>query len=268
MRLRINDRRTIDKKRKALLDFARSYLSEAFPNPDREGCPPDVVLRSLASNPIEGQPAVTEHLAACSPCFTRYSELLAELNCERELQKGFLWGNLATWIKTRPALVGTAAVGLLIVAIGVGLLLRGTKGPLKETNQKPNPTEPRNPTVAYLPFSLDLSTRSPARGSKRPIGTEQTVPVPNSTLDLTVILPLGSPEGSYDLRLTAESKTLWSKSVEAQLHKGKTVVQVEVDFRQIPPGNYNLQVEYSTSVRLIQPVSIQAVSPPGREQKP
>src|SRR2546428_7500563 len=97
MRMRIKDRAAGEKKGKDLLDFARSYLSEAFPNPDRQGCPPDAALRSLAFNPTEGEPAVTEHLAACSPCFTRYSELLAELKSQREKEKRSTWGRVSVW---------------------------------------------------------------------------------------------------------------------------------------------------------------------------
>src|SRR5882762_2015540 len=112
MRLRTKDRTAIDEKDKDLLDFARSYLSEAFPNPDREGCPRDAVLRSLAFNPTDAEPAVTEHLAACSPCFSRYGELLAELKSQREAQKGFSWAKISTWTKVHPVLAGTAPVCL------------------------------------------------------------------------------------------------------------------------------------------------------------
>src|SRR3989442_15347618 len=101
MRMRIKDRAAFEKKNKELLDFARSYLSEAFPNPDRKGCPPDAALRSLAFSPAEGEPAVTEHLAACSPCFRRYGELLAELKSQRESRKGFSWGWRSLWPKDR-----------------------------------------------------------------------------------------------------------------------------------------------------------------------
>src|SRR5882672_6098998 len=72
MRMRIKNRAALETKKRELLDFARSYLPEAFPNPDRQGCPPDAALRSLAFNPNESEPTVTEHLAVCSPCFRRY----------------------------------------------------------------------------------------------------------------------------------------------------------------------------------------------------
>jgi hypothetical protein len=62
------------------LGFARSYLSEAFPNPQRIGCPPDSDLQRMAEHPVETRDAhVSEHLTCCSPCFNRYMEILADL---------------------------------------------------------------------------------------------------------------------------------------------------------------------------------------------
>ena len=60
--------------------FAKSYLSEAFPNPQRVGCPPDCDLRRMVEHPVEARDAATsEHLTCCSPCFRRYMEILAGL---------------------------------------------------------------------------------------------------------------------------------------------------------------------------------------------
>ncbi len=271
MRMRIKDRAALEKKNKELLDFARSYLSEAFPNPDRQGCPPDAALRSLAFYPNESEPTVTEHLAVCSPCFRRYAELLAESKSQTEAQRGTSWRRVSGWTRAHPVLAGTAALCILFIAIGVGLLLHGIRQPNTppiDTHRKPNPTEPLNPTVAYSPFNLDLSALSPVRGSESATGTQLRVLVPSSPLELTLTLPLASAEGRYDLRLTGGSETVWSKSAQAHLLKGKTLIQVEADFRQIPARNYNLEVRSSSGIRLVQPVSIQAASPKSGEQKP
>ncbi len=271
MRVRFKDSRAFERRGKDLLDFAHSYLSEAFPNSDRQGCPPDAALRSLAFNPTEGASGVTEHLACCSPCFRRYGELLAELKSQKEKEKGFTWGGVSVWTKAHPVFAGTAALCLLLLAIGLGLLLHGIRqpnGPPIETNRKPNPTEPQNPTVAYLPFSLDLSSLSPVRGSEPPTGTQRRVLVPNSPLGLTITLPLASPEGRYELKLMSGGQTFWSKSAQSHLRKGKTLIQVEADFTKIQAGNYNLEARSLTGIRLIQPVSIQPPLPSSGEQKP
>lgn len=62
------------------LGFAKSYLSEAFPNPHRIDCPPDPDLQHMAEHPVaERDDEISKHLTCCSPCFNRYMEILAEL---------------------------------------------------------------------------------------------------------------------------------------------------------------------------------------------
>ncbi len=271
MRMRIKNRAALETKKRELLDFARSYLSEAFPNPDRQGCPPDAALRSLAFNPNESEPTVTEHLAVCSPCFRRYTELLAELKSQQRAEERSSWTRISVWSRAHPLLVGAALVFVLFIAIGASLLLtriRVPNPPPLDTHRAPNPVQPVNPKVAYSPFSIDLSALSPMRGAESATGTQRRVSVPRSPLDMTLTLPLASPEGHYDLKLKAGSETFWSKSAQAHLFKGKTLIQVEADFRQIPPRNYNLEVRSSSGIRLVQPVSIQGASPKSGEQKP
>jgi hypothetical protein len=270
--MKINDRAAPEKSGRDLLDFARTYLSTAFPNPDRGGCPPDGALRSLAFNPKESQPSVTEHLAACSPCFKRYAELLAELKSRWEAEEGSSWTRISAWSKTHPLLLaGTALACALFVAIGVGLLLRRIGQPNTppiDVNRRPSPTEPLPPSVAYAPFTLDLSTLSPVRGSEpSTIGSHKRVRVPSSRLYLTLTLPLASEERPYTVRMTAGGHTFWSKSAEAHLLKGQTLIRVEADFRQVPAGSYNLEVESSTGIHLVQPISIETALPNRSEQQ-
>jgi hypothetical protein len=62
------------------LGFAKSYLSEYFPNPQRIGCPEDSDLQRMAEHPVETRDsASSEHLTCCSPCFRRYMEILADV---------------------------------------------------------------------------------------------------------------------------------------------------------------------------------------------
>jgi hypothetical protein len=61
------------------LDFAHSYLSEAFPNPQRVRCPRDWDLIRMSEHPRDVDTSVHEHIAYCSPCFNRYMDILGEL---------------------------------------------------------------------------------------------------------------------------------------------------------------------------------------------
>ncbi len=267
----MKDRRAFEKKDKDLLDFAHSYLSEAFPNPDREGCPPDAALRSLALSPTESEPIVTEHLAACSPCFRRYSELLAQLKSQRAAEEKLSWARAVTWSRSHPVLVGAALVCALFIAIGASHLfnrIRVPNPPPLDTHRVPGPVEPVNPAVAYSPLSLDLSALSPVRGFEpSTTGSHQRIPVPSSPLYLTLTLPLASEERSYNVRLTAGGHAFWSKSAQAHLQEGQTLIRVEADFQQVPPGSYNLEVESSTGIRLVQPVLIEPALPNSTERK-
>jgi hypothetical protein len=73
-----------DKQRKEIneeefFSFAKKYLSEAFPNPERIDCPGDWELIRLSEHPREADPFTPEHITSCSPCFNRYMEILADL---------------------------------------------------------------------------------------------------------------------------------------------------------------------------------------------
>ena len=71
-------RREIDEQE--FREFTKSYLSEAFPNPQRIGCPSDWELIEMSERPNEVKHAlISEHLTFCSPCFNRYMEILGEL---------------------------------------------------------------------------------------------------------------------------------------------------------------------------------------------
>ena len=72
-----NKRRDINEDE--FFGFAKSYLSEAFPNPQRIGCPSDAALVRMAECPTEQYAKISQHLTGCSPCFRRYLEILTEL---------------------------------------------------------------------------------------------------------------------------------------------------------------------------------------------
>ena len=71
VRRKTTEREAIRKEEDLLL-FSRSYLSDAFPNPERTGCPPDDALRLMAIRPLGRNESVSEHLTCCSPCFNAY----------------------------------------------------------------------------------------------------------------------------------------------------------------------------------------------------
>jgi len=80
-------RKSKDHKRKpsvdkAFLELGRKHLAEDFPNPTRQGCPQDDVLRLLAEQPTKVEDSVLDHITLCSPCYTTYSRFLQQMKAK------------------------------------------------------------------------------------------------------------------------------------------------------------------------------------------
>jgi hypothetical protein len=80
-------RKSKDHKRKpsvdkAFLELSRKHLAEDFPNPARQGCPQDDVLRLLAEQPKKVEESVLDHITLCSPCYRTYSGFLQKMRAK------------------------------------------------------------------------------------------------------------------------------------------------------------------------------------------
>ena len=167
---------------------------------------------------------------------------------------------------SHPVLTGTLVACAAIIGIVAGILFSRVRQPNLPPNEVHN-TPGRTPAVehaaVYSPFSIDLSKVSPIRGSQNPSTESLRVRVPNSPLDLTLILPLGSEARAYLVTLKDGTKTVWSKTVHAHLSNGQVLVRFEVDLTQLASGHYEFDVESPTGIRLVQPVSVEDSLPTG-----
>jgi hypothetical protein len=90
---------------------------------------------------------------------------------------------------------------------------------------------------------LDLRNRSRARGTERP-PDEPPLEIPRTVSHLEIYLPLGSTDGSYDLRVsTLNGHLLFSGKGVARIEQGATVLPVDVNLRSVDPALYVLQVQ-------------------------
>jgi hypothetical protein len=243
-----------------LLVFARSYLSDAFPNPERTDCPPDDALRLMAMGLHEGDESISGHLTCCSPCFNAYMGHLAQA---REK------GRRITWIRRSAAALVIAAILVIVAYVFVNnrrntpIVAPGNPAPLTAP-ERPDQTQA---TAAYVPVLIDLSSASPTRGSKQ--GAARSVPqmIPSgSPVALSLRLPLGSEERLYLITLRSGRNIVWSESTRARRENGETLLRAHADFKDFPNGNYNLQVS-SAGRRLSVPVLIKTALPESTEPK-
>lgn len=232
---RNNPKRETLQKEEELLAFARSYLSDAFPNPERAGCPPDDALKAMALGRSAGDEFVSDHLTCCSPCFDAYIGYLSQTRVR---------ARRLTWVKRSAVAFGIAAI---LVTVAYLLVAKRRNAPIVAPAPPAPITEPNAPnqaqTSVYVPVLIDLSRTSPTRGSKQ--GAARPVPqiIPSgSPVSLTLRLPLGSEERSYLITLTSGRRVVWSASAQARRENGDTLLHFNADFKDTSPGRYRLQI--------------------------
>jgi hypothetical protein len=94
---------------------------------------------------------------------------------------------------------------------------------------------------------LDLRNRSLPRGGESN-AVEPPLEVNREVKHLTVYLPLGSAEGSYDIRIaTTAGDGVFATSGVASLKDGVTSIQVTVDLSSAPSGQYLFRVRRPNS---------------------
>ena len=170
-----------DRKARDELD---EVLSRANPNPERKGCPPRQTLVELAARArAVGDPAY-RHLSNCSPCYREF----------RALQDNPTVRNATSLATSRVRLIAVAAVAVLAV---------GLAGTWFAFNRAPAPGLPvavTQPPAAELRAELDLRKFVVMRSEQ---SAEPAPPVllPVGLVDLTLLLPVGSEPGAYDIQL-------------------------------------------------------------------
>jgi len=246
-------------REQGLLEFARIYLSDAFPNPERKGCPPDDALRILASWPTKSDKSISNHLTCCSPCFNAYRAHLAQGRAELVESH-----NIRRAALIRRSLVTAGTLAILMIAFYVFFNRRHIEPTVASRTPEPvgKPTTPaRVPATAmYVPVLLDLSNASPVRGLDKGEASPSPQVIPSSPLiNLNLLLPLGSEERRYSVRLSSNRDVVWSGLAQGHLENGQMLLHMHSDFSHVPAGNYDLVV-VSKGFRLTVPVLVKSAS--------
>jgi len=157
-------------------DWSTWVLKTCYPNPDRLGCPSQEFLRGLARHEIsvEKTEAWSEHLGTCSECFNDYTRFSA---VEQKRRRRFF---------TLGSVAAVLAAMLLIVACLSFLYLRGRSLGVETA------------IIDLRPFSL---TRGDDTGS----GTGQGIEINHRVSRLTIMLPVGSRDGQYEVGILRTS---------------------------------------------------------------
>ena len=72
---------------KAFLEIGNRHLAEDFPNPTRQGCPEDSVLKHAAEQPAQMSEETLNHVTLCSPCYNIFSDFLEKASVKSAHRK-------------------------------------------------------------------------------------------------------------------------------------------------------------------------------------
>lgn len=197
-----------------LLDTLGRGLLNEFPNPKRSGCPGVDVLKRIASRtmPLNEADRWLDHLGSCSPCYSDFSEF------RRVYESG-----------RKRTMLAIAASILVAACIGGRFLLQRYNEAL----------------VAQISV-LDLRNRSLPRGTE-PNPPEPPLVVHRAARHWNVYLPLGSTEGTYEVRIVTDSGgLLLTATGEATLVSGIASLPVDVNLGSKNLGRCNLEIRKNT----------------------
>jgi hypothetical protein len=201
-------------------DELDEVLGGANPNPERTGCPPVEVLRAVArrQRPID-DPAY-EHVARCSPCYRDFRRF------QRESVRS---AHARRW-------VAAAAVALLGLA---GAVFFAMRRPATQPPEAPPAAAAKPPQQQAL---LDLRAYSVTRGSERS-DTRPPLRLPRDNLQVSILLPVGSEPGPYELRLIDDNlQAKLSTEAAAEMKNFAATITTALDLRAMPPGTYQLAI--------------------------
>jgi hypothetical protein len=202
-------------------------LGGANPNPTREGCPPREALISLARRQVPVGDPVGGHVSKCSPC---YREMRAIQQAEGIRPADERRTSRAWW----PA----AAAAVLVFAAGLTAWLAYGRS-------QPAPTPGPERIVASaepVAVTLDLRKYGVTR-SDTPADDLPPLVLPRAKVNLTLLLPVGSEPGEYEVRvLDASGRAAAEARGRAEITTFVSRLEAELDLRTVSAGVCQLEL--------------------------
>ena len=212
---------------------ARDPIEQAFlnayPNPQRIGCPTKEILSKIAHKQLPVESSDLEHVTQCSPCFKDIKAFQAA------------WQSA----QSRRRFAAVAAALALVSAGSVYLLVRqpwklDSTPSIAHSKALPPVTEvpPKSIETAVLNFETLSGERGAFPGLNRAAELQR---LPQNQLSLSIYLPKGSEPGKYQVRLLkakSDQVALVEAEGTARIETGLTVLLLTVDFSHLKPGTY------------------------------
>jgi hypothetical protein len=241
MEMKNRDRSLSRRQEESLLKAADAVARTEFDNPIRTGCPDSEALNLLArrDSSFPETPDLVDHIGTCSPCFVEYSRF-------RTAYKH----RIRMWY-----VCASAALVVSVCVVAALLLHEPTQPPMPDMNIARLPEASQTDTKISLDLRMrgTFRTNSPDQG-----GTEPPLRLPRARLSVSILLPIGSEDGSYDIALIgAAGRTLLKLQGVARRENFVEVLPVKLGLSHFSPGHYELRLRRENSAWSAYPVLIE-----------
>ena len=233
-------------------DLLNDFLLEAFPNPDRKGCPDEKTLRAFAEDRLPAGNPVLEHVGSCSECYAEYRHYRQDWKeSGRESTHSVTFAPLSEpnplVVSKRPVASTRAArtKGLPWAVTAAFLLVAGSGLYFVKEHHAPATAGALVSSAGPVAANVDLFNAVTVRGGgsgDEPMPLKE-VSLPSSIVQLNVTLPRFSESGPYRIVVAkdrAGTDIVARGMGDAVDLQGKVSVVVTLDLRNAAPGMYFL----------------------------
>ena len=212
------------------------FLLEAFPNPERKGCPDESVLKALAEGRLPSNDPVGLHVGSCSECYAEYRNYRLDwtessnMTTSTSAVPAKPFARRLTW-KTY------AVAASLFIIFGLVATYISHRGRQFSSVQLAS-NEPVNAIVDL--FNVPTLRSADNDATAAPLGK---VSLPASIVRLNVTLPRFSESGAYDVVVSqdrAGRQRVAKGTGTAAESNGKVSMTVTLDLRSAKAGAYFL----------------------------
>ena len=219
-------------------DLLKDFLLEAFPNPERKGCPGENTLKALAEDRLPANDPARLHLGSCSECYAEYLHYRQDWeesnphSSENTTSGAIKSQPISAWRRARLSLPIAASLLILCGGFVAYRIQHIHSVSLIQTAS----AVPHNATV-------DLFDAGTARGEGDGANTLQQVSLSSSIVHLSVTLPRFSAPGQYAVLVSkdkAGDQIVAQGSAVAVEKDGKVALMLTLDLRSAKPGAYFL----------------------------
>lgn len=221
--------RTEDRLVRAVSDAVK----HSYANPDRLDCPSSEAIEAVVARRFSHPhfDDTVDHIAMCAPCLEEYNRRRHTYRVQRH----------GRWAAPFAALV---ILGLLWT------YLHREHRPTNEIAKK----EPTPLTAATLDYSNWTAERSVSgQASKR-----ETPRVSRAQLALTLVLPIGTEDGSYEVQIRSTSGDVVARGSGIAAWSGTAEkLNLRLDLTPIPGGTYTIAIRHADASERTYPVLLE-----------